>query len=78
MFHEEDIVEEIATGRLGKIDQIGCETSRGHETQTQWHVVFSDTRAPGVSTFVSKAQLRLVRCPHSDPRPGVSPAEPLA
>jgi hypothetical protein len=77
MFHTEDIVEEIATRRQGKIDQIGSEISQGREIQKHWRVVFSDGGAPGVWTFVNETELRLVRCTHSDPEPGIYPADPI-
>jgi hypothetical protein len=75
LLHGEDIVQEIATGRQGKIDAIGSEITHGRETQTNWRVAFADGKAPPLLTFTNRSQLRFVRCPHGDPEPGFYPAE---
>lgn len=73
--HGDDIVQEIGTGRQGKIDAIGSEITQGRETQTNWRVAFSDGKGPPLWTFTKRAELRLVRCPHGESEPGFFPAE---
>ena len=72
MLHNEDIVEEIATKRQGKIDSIGSSIVNGQETHTHWGVRFSDGNEPLLTFFKKEEELRLIRCPHSggdsDPR----------
>jgi hypothetical protein len=73
--HGGDIVQEIATGRQGKIDGINSEIMQGRETQKNWRVVFSDAKEPPLWTFTNRAELRLVMCPHNDSEPGFYPSE---
>jgi hypothetical protein len=77
MLHLEDIAEEIATGRYGKIDSIGSERVQGHETPNLWRVYFADGKEPSLKYFKSDADLRLTSCPHAEPEPGFYPARPL-
>jgi hypothetical protein len=75
LLHGDDIVQEIATGRQGKIDGINSEIMQGRETQTNWRVTFADGKGPPLWTFTNRTQLRLVRCPHGESEPGFFPAE---
>jgi len=75
LLHGGDIVQEIATGRQGKIDGIGNAIMQGRETQTNWRIAFSDGKEPGMWTYKNRAELRLIICPHGDPEPGFYPAE---
>jgi hypothetical protein len=67
MFHNEDIVEEIATRRQGKMDSIGTSVTVGVETQNQWVVRFHDGKEPIIKYFMAQEDLRLIRCPHEEP-----------
>ena len=79
MFHIDDAVEEIATERPGKIDQIQAEGILGQEqVPNQWRVIFSDGKEPPLKYFKQEEELRLVKCPHGEGEPGFYPAEPLA
>jgi hypothetical protein len=66
-FHNEDIVEEIATKRQGKMDSIGSSVTAGVETQNQWLVRFQDGKQPILKYFMAQEELRLIRCPHQEP-----------
>lgn len=75
MFHNEDIVEEVATGRQGKVTQIHFDGA----VQNRWHVVFEDGKQPPINWFKEESELRLVKCPHSGGgEPGFYPERPLA
>jgi hypothetical protein len=77
MLHNEDTVEEIATGRQGKIDSIGAEGIPGHQIPNLWRVCFSDGKVQSLKYFKNEAELRLITCPHSEPEPGFYPERPL-
>jgi hypothetical protein len=78
MFHNEDIVEEIATGRQGKIDSIQSGGVLGQEQiQNQWRVVFLDGKEPPLKYFNKENEICLVKCPHSQGEPGFYPARPI-
>lgn len=77
MFHLGDLVEEIATGRRGKVDQIFEDRILGREPVPHtWRVYFSDKRGPLVSNF-KQGQLRLIECPHAAEEPGFVPESPI-
>jgi hypothetical protein len=65
VFHLGDKVQEIATGRCGKIDE-------SRNNQELWRVFFSDGGTPPLAYFKREA-LRLVQCPHTEPEPGFAP-----
>lgn len=78
MFHTEDIVEEIATGRQGTIDRIQSEGISGQEQiPTRWHVVFSDGKQPTSKDFTNESKLKLIKCPHGPSGPSLYPADPI-
>jgi hypothetical protein len=78
MFHNEDIVKEIATGRQGKIDSIQSGGVLGQEQiQNQWRVVFSDGKEPPLKYFNKEDEICLLKCPHSHEEPGFYPARPI-
>jgi len=71
MFHLEDIVEEIATKRQGKLDSSGGTV--GQEPD-MWRVYFSDGKEPIMKYFKNVNELRLIRCPHKSAEPGFVPS----
>lgn len=71
MFHLEDIVEEIATKRQGKLDSSGGTV--GQEPD-MWRVYFSDSKEPIMKYFKNVNELRLIRCPHKSAEPGFVPS----
>jgi len=74
MFHLGDEVQEIATARLGKIDQIHAEGDLGKEQiPTAWRVYFSDVKTPLIQYFKNESELRLITCPHEDSGPHFVP-----
>ncbi len=78
MFHNEDFVEEIATGRQGKIDSIQREGVLGQEEiPNQWGVVFSDGKEPPLKYFKKEDEMRLIKCSHSQGEPAFYPARPI-
>ena len=78
MFHNEDIVEEVATGRQGKIDSIQSEGVLGQEQiPNLWRVVFLDGKEPPLKYFKKEDEMRLIKCPHSQGEPGFYPARPI-
>jgi hypothetical protein len=78
MFHNEDIVEEIATGWQGKIDSIQSEGVLGQEQiPNQWRVVFLDRKEPPLKYFKKEDEMHLIKCPHSQGEPGFYPARPI-
>ena len=78
MLHIDDIVEEIATGRQGRIDSIQSEGSGQEQIPNQWRVVFLDAKKPQQKYFKRQDEIRLVKCPHSGGEPGFYPERPLA
>jgi hypothetical protein len=74
MLHLGDIVQEVATGRQGKIDNI---QSHGVLVQepipNMWRVHFSDGQQPLMQSFENADDLSLIKCPHADPEPGFVP-----
>jgi hypothetical protein len=65
MFHLGDVVQEISTGRSGKVDEIRSEGVVGQEQiPSLWRVMFSDGKTPPLDYF-KEAQLRLIECPHN-------------
>jgi hypothetical protein len=74
VLHLGDKVQEIVTGRTGKIDNIHSEGIVGQEsTPNLWRVHFSDGKVPMMQYFKSEDELRLVECPHGEPQPGFVP-----
>jgi hypothetical protein len=66
-----DKVEEIATGRQGKIVIMQSDGSRGNGITTEWQVIFVDgTR----KHFRNENELKSLM---AKPEPGISPVEPL-
>jgi hypothetical protein len=74
--HLGDIVEEIATKRQGKIISMNqTHGPPGQTTVTHWRVFFGDGKQPILAIVNDRAQLRLVRCPHTDEgEPRIVPA----
>jgi hypothetical protein len=69
MFHHDDIVEEIATKRQGKVDAVDRYIIQGREMpRHRWRVYFLDGNKPLSQYFVKHEDLRLVKCPHLQPR----------
>ena len=69
MLHHDDIVEEIATKRQGKIDAISRYIIEAREMPPQqWRVHFFDGNEPLSQYFARQEDLRLVKCPHVEPR----------
>jgi hypothetical protein len=78
VLHAEDVVEEIATGRRGQIDNIHSEGVLGQEPiPNLWRVHFSDGKEPLWKSFKQENELRLITCPHADPEPGFAPTRPI-
>ena len=73
-FHPEDLVEEIATKRQGKIQGVGGTVGQEYSSFT---VFFLDGKDPLIKHFKAEQfdQLRLVKCPHENAgEPGFYPA----
>jgi hypothetical protein len=79
MFHLGDIVEEIATNRQGKIDNISQNNdANGRVTSINyWRVIFTDGKQPLYQIVKEPTEIRVVSCPHSDPEPGFYPDRPI-
>lgn len=78
MFHNDDVVEEIATGRRGAIYSIGASVTNRQETQNNWSVRFSDGKEPLLKIFTNQEDFRLVGCPHQDEgEPGFYPSRSI-
>ncbi len=60
-FHNEDIVEEIATKRRGKIDGIDSAITPGFKTPNRWRVQFHDGKEPLLKYFKIQEELRLAK-----------------
>jgi hypothetical protein len=72
--HVGDIVQEIVTGRQGKIDNIHAEGVLGQEQiPNLWRVFFSDGKSPAMQYFKNKSELRLIKCPHAEGGDGFIP-----
>lgn len=63
VLHQGDIVEEIDTGRLGKV----WEARQLMTDSLRWRVEFSDGQKPIMNYFITRSDLRLIDCPHSAP-----------
>ena len=73
MLHLGDKVQEISTGRQGKIDETRSEGVSGKEQiPILWRVTFSDGNTPLIHDL-NKEELRLIDCPHGEPEPGFVP-----
>lgn len=69
MFHHDDIVEEIATKRQGKVEAVDRYIIQGEEMPLRrWRVHFLDGNEPLSQYFINQEDLRLVKCPHLQPR----------
>jgi hypothetical protein len=75
MFQSGDKVEEIATGRQGKIYEIASGGPVGKATPNEWRVLFRDGKQPSRKNFHNEKELRSV--PGGEPEPGISPDKPL-
>jgi hypothetical protein len=74
MLHLGDIVQEIATRRQGKIDNIQSKGVLGREPiPNLWRVHFSDGQQPLMQYFKNAEELRLISCPHDPPGPRIVP-----
>ena len=74
MLHLGDKVQESATGRHGKIDNIHMEGVLGQEpVPNLWRVFFSDGKTPLMQYFKKEEELRLIECPHDAPQSGFVP-----
>lgn len=66
--HLGDIVEEVATKRRGKIDNM----SQNHGPQGQvvsvnyWRIFFEDGKQPLLGIIKDRSEMRLIRCPHNE------------
>jgi hypothetical protein len=76
MFHLGDIVQEVATGRRGKIDNL----SQNHDAKGEvtsinyWRVFFEDGKQPLFGMVSDPEGIRLVSCPHGKPEASFHPA----
>jgi len=61
-FHRDDIVEEVATKRRGKLD----EAPQRPTDVRRWRVLFSDGAQPLLKYFLNEAELALISCPHNE------------
>lgn len=77
MIHNEDLVEEVATARRGKVDSVGAETVQGRTVPNLWCVRFLDGKEPPLKYFQTEADLRVISCPHGESEPGFYPERPL-
>jgi hypothetical protein len=64
MFHNDDVVEEIATKRQGVVDSIGTSQTGSQTQQNSWRVRFNDGKEPLFRYLTDEAELRLVQCRH--------------
>jgi hypothetical protein len=62
MLHTDDIVEEKATKRQGRLD----EAPRIKTDVLRWRVLFSDGGDPPLKYFLKEEELLLIKCPHTD------------
>jgi hypothetical protein len=74
MFHEDDIVEEIATKQQGTVELVQLDGN----VVTRCDVRFVKGKEHRVRHFSNVEELRLIYCPHDKPAPGIHPSEPLA
>jgi hypothetical protein len=78
MFHNDDVVEEVATGRRGVVDSIGSSVSCNVVTQNNWRVRFADEKEPLVKIFTKLEDFILVECLHQREAPsGFYPSDPI-
>jgi hypothetical protein len=77
MLHLGDVVEEIATGRLGKIDTVLEHHANGQQTVNYWRVFFDDSKQPLLGIINDALELRLVSCPHTETEPRFTPARSI-
>lgn len=78
MFHNGDVVEEIATGRRGAVDSIGGSITNGQETQNNWTIRFNDGKEPLLKIFTNLQDFKFVECPHQDKgEPGFYPSRSI-
>ncbi len=78
MLHLGDIVEEIATKRRGKIENMSINhDANGQETVNYWRAYFEDGVQPLLGIIKDEAELRLVTCPHTEGEPGFAPARSI-
>jgi hypothetical protein len=77
MLHLGDVVEEIATGRLGKIDTVLEHHANGQQTVNYWRVFFDDGKQPLLGIIKDALELRLVSCPHTEAEPRFTPARSI-
>jgi hypothetical protein len=76
--HLGDIVEEIATNRRGKIDNMSITHGpQGQQTVNSWRVYFNDGKQPLLGMFKNREELRLVSCPHTEGEPRFTPARSI-
>jgi hypothetical protein len=74
MFHLGDVVEELASKRQGKIDNISItHEAGGKQTVNYWRVIFTDGKQPLYGIIKDGTELRLVSCPHAPSEPGFYP-----
>lgn len=66
--HLGDIVEEIASKRRGKIDNISLtHGSRGQVASVNyWRILFEDGGQPLLAIIKERSEMRLVKCPHRE------------
>lgn len=77
MLHMGDKVQEIATGRQGKIDSVRYNGTPEDGIPTAWRVYFSDSKDPLIQYFKKEDELRVIECPRADPDPGFVPDRPI-
>lgn len=62
VLHLGDMVQELATGRTGKVDNISSEEPvGGPQVPTLWRVIFSDGKQPLVQYFKGEGELRVIQ-----------------
>lgn len=66
------LVEEIATGRPGRVTRVEMDEN----TPFAWHVSFTDNKAPGQKRFTNADELRVLS-PQTSGGPGITPEDPI-
>jgi len=65
--HLGDIVEEVASKRQGRIDNMSLTHTLGRQvvSANYWRIIFDDGK-PLYGIFKERSEIRLIRCPHRD------------
>ncbi|MGA8430382.1 MAG: hypothetical protein WB729_11220 [Candidatus Sulfotelmatobacter sp.] len=77
MIHVDDVVEEVATKRLGRVNGTRGAVVNGEERTSHWQVYFPDGNGPVTKLFANEEDIRLVKCPHETAEPKFYPLESI-